>query len=270
MTVIIRIVVRSLALFLVVGASPYLHSSDDLIPHVREALGKIAYLRVPDGKSELRFNSSGAPVGSTDPCAWTVCSALVPREVTTAGNSIVISGNRAVAIYDRDSRSLVPLPIGRSFTLSIDLPPTADVTRVIETLAKIFDSGGMDQKLRDYWRPNDAGSEPCISGWISDRPAYMFDCAVLQRPKPTYTPDPEYPDLAHRKGITGEDTISVVVNEQGQPDVIEIAKKAGAGMDISAVEAISQWRFKPALRNGEPVACSIPIGVGFELFREAH
>jgi hypothetical protein len=173
-----------MVLVLIVGTTAHAQSSADLIASVKKTIGKISYLRVPDGSRDLHFDSGGAPTGAPDPCPWTACSALMATDVATEGSTLVISGNRAVAIYDRDSRSMVPLPVSRKFTVSLLLPPTVDATQVLETLAKVFDNGDVDQKLRDYWRPSDAGSpDPCISGWLSNRVTYRFDCAGMQLPK---------------------------------------------------------------------------------------
>lgn len=264
---LIRSIYRSIVVFLIISATAYAQSSADLVATVKKAVGKISYLRVPDCNRDLHFDSMGAPIGAPDSCPWTACSALMATDVAIAGNTLVISGNRAVVIYDRDSRSMVPLPISRKFTLSLALPPTMDATQLMKAVGKIFDSGDMDQKLRDYWRPSDAGSpDPCISGWLSNRVAYRFDCAGMKTPKATYTPHPDYPEIARQKGVTaGGDALNVVVNEQGFPEVIEITNKAGAGFDISAIEAMSEWKFKAAIRNGEPVPCSIPVEFGFQL-----
>jgi TonB family protein len=37
------------------------------------------------------------------------------------------------------------------------------------------------------------------------------------------------------------------------------------GLDESAVEALKQWKFNPATRNGQPVSVSVNIEVHFNL-----
>lgn len=272
MAMLVRSMHRFLVLVLIIGTAAYAESSADLITSVKKTIGKISYLRVPDGNRDLHYDSNGASIGAPGSCPWTACSALIAADVSIAGNALVISGNRAVAIYDRDSRSMVPLPISRKFTLSLALPSTLNTTQVLSAVSKIFDSVDMDQKLRDYWRPNgEASADACISGWLSNKVVYRFDCVGTQLPRAISAPAPDYPEIARRKGVGGGgDTLNLVVNEQGLPEVIEITKKAGAGFDISAIEALSQWKFKPATRNGEPVPCSIPIEVGFQMVRGDH
>jgi len=37
------------------------------------------------------------------------------------------------------------------------------------------------------------------------------------------------------------------------------------GLDEKAIEAVKQWRFEPALKNGKPVAVAINLEVEFRL-----
>jgi periplasmic protein TonB len=37
------------------------------------------------------------------------------------------------------------------------------------------------------------------------------------------------------------------------------------GLDENAMETVKQWRFSPAMRNGEPVAVAMSIEVSFNL-----
>jgi protein TonB len=38
------------------------------------------------------------------------------------------------------------------------------------------------------------------------------------------------------------------------------------GLDEKAIEAVKNWRFRPALRNGQPVAAQIGVQVDFHLY----
>jgi protein TonB len=40
----------------------------------------------------------------------------------------------------------------------------------------------------------------------------------------------------------------------------------GKGLDEKAVEAVQQYKFEPAMRNGEPVAVEVNIEVNFRLY----
>jgi len=60
--------------------------------------------------------------------------------------------------------------------------------------------------------------------------------------------------------------LRLVVNENGLPEIIEITKNLGDGLDLAALDAISQWRFQPAKMNGTPIAVLISVEVNFRLY----
>ena len=47
---------------------------------------------------------------------------------------------------------------------------------------------------------------------------------------------------------------------------MRIERGLGMGLDQRALEAIKQWRFQPAVKDGEPVAVSARVEVNFRLF----
>lgn len=59
--------------------------------------------------------------------------------------------------------------------------------------------------------------------------------------------------------------LSAVVNSKGSPENIEVVKTLDADLDAEATRAASQWRFKPAEKDGKPVAVRIEIQVNFRL-----
>jgi TonB family protein len=82
---------------------------------------------------------------------------------------------------------------------------------------------------------------------------------VLQRVQP------EFPDAARAEGITEARVILVgVVRTDGSIDVENVVRSPGFGMDEAAIEALRQWRFSPATRNGEPVDVRIHFEINFQ------
>lgn len=87
----------------------------------------------------------------------------------------------------------------------------------------------------------------------------------ISKPKIVYAVDPEFSDEARRQKHQGEVSISVVVDAQGNPQNLRILRPLGMGLDEKAVEAVRQYRFKPALKNGKPIAVQIIVVVNFQL-----
>ena len=56
----------------------------------------------------------------------------------------------------------------------------------------------------------------------------------------------------------------MVVDAEGVPQRIVIARPLGYGLDARAVEAVAKWRFTPAMREGRPVAVSLVVNYDFK------
>ncbi len=74
-----------------------------------------------------------------------------------------------------------------------------------------------------------------------------------------------YPDLAKKAGIEGKVLVKVFIDETGKVIDTQILKGVGAGCDESAMDAIKQVKFKPALLKGKPVKCTVVIPIMFKL-----
>jgi len=40
----------------------------------------------------------------------------------------------------------------------------------------------------------------------------------------------------------------------------------GFGLDARAIDAVKQWKFEPAMKDGHPVNVQISVEVGFKLY----
>jgi protein TonB len=47
---------------------------------------------------------------------------------------------------------------------------------------------------------------------------------------------------------------------------VQVLRGIGMGLDEKAVEAVKQYRFKPATEGGEPVPVELNIEVNFKIF----
>ena len=87
----------------------------------------------------------------------------------------------------------------------------------------------------------------------------------VSMPKCEYCPDPEYSQEARKKKYEGVVVVMVVVTTEGKATDIQVFKGPGLGLDEKAVEAVRKWRFKPAMKDGMPVAAKVPIECNFRL-----
>jgi TonB family protein len=80
-----------------------------------------------------------------------------------------------------------------------------------------------------------------------------------------YKVEPEYSEQARAAKFSGTVLLSVVVDTDGAAKDIQVLHALGMGLDEQAVQAVMQWKFKPATKAGRPVAVQAQIEVNFRL-----
>jgi TonB family protein len=81
-----------------------------------------------------------------------------------------------------------------------------------------------------------------------------------------YSVEPEYTEQAKADKVGGIVLINFWVDEQGRPEHVRVRRGLGEGLDEKAVEAVKQYRFKPAMEVGKPVLAELNIEVNFKIF----
>jgi protein TonB len=79
------------------------------------------------------------------------------------------------------------------------------------------------------------------------------------------TPSPAYSEQARKAKIEGSCIVSLVVDEKGNPANLRVIRGLGMGLDERAIEAVKNWKFEPALKDGKPVPSKIAVEVDFHL-----
>ncbi len=77
--------------------------------------------------------------------------------------------------------------------------------------------------------------------------------------------DPEYSEEARKARFSGTVTLVVEINASGQATSVKVVRKLGMGLDEKAMEAVARWKFRPASKDGQPVATSAAVNVSFSL-----
>jgi protein TonB len=86
-------------------------------------------------------------------------------------------------------------------------------------------------------------------------------------PSCLYCPQAKFSDEAVKAKYQGMVVISLTVGVDGRPSNVHVAKGLGLGLDENAVEAVRNWRFKPATGpDGKPAAVSLSIEVLFHIY----
>jgi periplasmic protein TonB len=88
----------------------------------------------------------------------------------------------------------------------------------------------------------------------------------ISAPQAVSTPDPEYTEEARNAKTQGMCVLRLIVDDQGHPRDIRVVRGLGFGLDAKAIDAVKQWRFQPAMKDGRPVSVLISVEVGFHLY----
>jgi periplasmic protein TonB len=87
----------------------------------------------------------------------------------------------------------------------------------------------------------------------------------VSAPQVVYSVDPQFTPEARQADYQGTVAIQLIVDAEGRPQDIHVVRHLGMGLDQKAVEAVRQYKFRPAMYEGHPVAVQMIIEVGFHL-----
>jgi TonB family protein len=118
------------------------------------------------------------------------------------------------------------------------------------------DSGGEPLVFKDQ----ESGASIIIFRGKQTSPPIVEYPACLRCPDPSFTPE------ARADRIHGRVLLLATVTEQGLADHIGVLEGLADGLTEQALEAVGNWRFKPAIgKDGKPFATRMPVEVTFRL-----
>jgi TonB family protein len=293
-------------LLALIAVAAVVHASADdhqVQSALRRALDKkIVVLRGFYAGQSLRFDSSGNPIGEARSGPWTADGVLQVTRVSMKGDHIVIRGRRLLNTFDSKRCQFTNVFTGMQVEIEVGLgsaSPGAD--QALDTVDKVVarDARELVNMVPEWWKPwvrgiswvdkqghrhcgapeeqqaeSAAGTQEPHGDKRSGRPSFTESDGTqvfkvgggIVPPQVLSAPDPPYSEVARQAKVQGTTLLQVVLNDRGEPTTIRIARPIGAGLDDRAVEAVKAWRFKPATRNGNPVAVQIDVEVNFRLY----
>lgn len=87
--------------------------------------------------------------------------------------------------------------------------------------------------------------------------------ANTEPPVPVRTVTPEYPAVMRASRTSGLVMLSCAINEKGLVTEAKVTKSTNEAFNEAAVTAVEKWRFRPAQKDGKPVAVLISVPVKF-------
>ena len=91
------------------------------------------------------------------------------------------------------------------------------------------------------------------------------DKGPLTAPVATTKVDPAYPPDVLRDRIEGTVTLYAVIGTDGKVDGIRVLQSLDSRLDANAVHALYSWRFRPGMKNGEPVPIEAVVQIPFRM-----
>lgn len=101
-------------------------------------------------------------------------------------------------------------------------------------------------------------------GSVNDTPA------DLSGPEPLRKVDPKYPPELRSERVQGEVVLYAIIRRDGTVDSIELIKGIDPTLDINAMRALGQWKFRPAERKGLPLELEAIVHVPFRAVALAY
>jgi protein TonB len=87
----------------------------------------------------------------------------------------------------------------------------------------------------------------------------------VSMPVVIYQPEPEFSEEARKAKFSGNVLVYLVIEPDGTPSHVRVARGVGMGLDQKAVEAVRKYRFKPAMKDGKPVRADLYVEVNFQI-----
>ncbi|AAO29168.1 TonB family protein [Xylella fastidiosa subsp. fastidiosa] len=119
----------------------------------------------------------------------------------------------------------------------------------------------------DAATPNMSAQAQMPTATTSTQNAATTAASSQPTPIPGKMPPPDYPVEAAARGDHGTVTVRILVDAEGAPSGVEMAKSSGSrDLDNAALQTVRNWRFKPARNsNDQPVPGSIEIPFEFNV-----
>ena len=232
--------------------------------------------------SDLKYDVRGDLLSGGRPGIWSLDGFFNVKRVKVKKDKIMLEGTRLLWSYDQKEGKTVYY---RSRDLNIQIGPFESVPDASTSYAAIqnvfLQKNEFSASVPRYWRqfvqkvfeesvapdPGPVNGEPVVPWFAGDNGPKEVVSASIQKSRLIERITPEYPALALRLRVSGMVTFLVTVDEAGIPTVDAIVNPIGVGLEESAIEAISKWRYTPTYLDGDPIPVRATVTVNFAIGR---
>jgi TonB family protein len=104
-------------------------------------------------------------------------------------------------------------------------------------------------------------NESELGGTIKPEPPEQ--ASDLAGPIPLRKVDPKYPPELRASHVDGEVVLYAIIRKDGSVDSIQLVHSVDPHLDANAMEALTQWKFRPAEKHGEPIDLEAVVHIPF-------
>jgi TonB family protein len=234
------------------------------------------------------YDSKGRVLKGGAEGPWTLFGRIKVDEIELSADRLTFKGHRVDYKHSSSTMQLEPVPNKIRMQVAIILQsPLASLAQADELLHHVFALTREDvvasfpELWRDYFERQQAPKQTAettaarvdgpettprllLRGEPVDKPAHVG--RSVSAPQAVFTPEPSYTDRASQENYAGIVVLSLIIDKTDKPQTIRLVRALGMGLDEAAVAAVKTWQFKPAKREGEPVAVEMNIEVAFNKF----
>ena len=154
--------------------------------------------------------------------------------------------------------------------LAVQDPNSAQAATTTELLANFLGQQGRADEANSLREQAKAVRSALASQSPSVRQSSSSPFAIrmgpgMTPPQLSYKVEPQYSQEARLAKYQGTVIVAVDIGTDGQAHNMRVVRGLGLGLDERAMQAISQWRFKPGTKDGQPVDVMATIEVNFRL-----
>lgn len=102
-----------------------------------------------------------------------------------------------------------------------------------------------------------------VAGTVN--PAQAKTDAHVEPVRILYKVAPVYPPEARKNPLNGPVVLEARISKEGEVESLRVVKSLRADYDQSALDAVRQWRFSPAILNGAPTEVETHISVNYQI-----
>jgi TonB family protein len=212
--------------------------------------------------TKLQFDADGLLIAGI-PGVFTLDGNVHVDSVNVAPDRVEFRGRQAFLEYNAKTRKLEESIGNNRMTLEFARKAGVSVEKGIGAALVSFD--GLPKLVPPYWAKFLSGNGE-LEAVIDPKTGIAVPRASEAQglvPKNVKQISPVYPKAVQPLGMSGSSILRVIVDELGKPQVADIVTPIGFGLDQAAIDAVNQWEYEPAQKDGKGVKVYFRVRVNF-------